>query len=121
MKIEFQYFKIALYIIELETSSYIHDCITADVSEASVVHDDRIVYIFTDKESAERMFDTIDIYKFFNETEVRYDVLHAVLKLTKWYIEDNEPAEDYELIKRKDILDPALKELLNDKNINGGH
>lgn len=117
MKIEFQSFKIALYIIELETQSYIHDCITADASEASVIHDDdRIVYIFTDKESAERMFDATDIYEFFNETEVRYDVLHAVLKLTKWYIEDNEPAEDYELIKRKDILDPALKELLNDKN-----
>lgn len=117
MKIEFQSFKIALYMIELETSSYIHEYTTADVPEASVIYEDnKIIYIFTDKESAERMFDVTDIYEFFNETEVRYDILHAVLKLTKWYIEDNEPAEDYELIKRKDILDPALKELLNDKN-----
>lgn len=112
MKIEFQSFKIALYMIELETQRWINDDFINGVPQASVIHDDdRIVYIFTDKESAERMFNVTDIYEFFNETEVRNDVLHAVLKLTKWYIEDNEPAEDYELIKRKDILDPALKEL----------
>ena len=118
MKIEFQSFSMALYMIELEVEMFIHDYgITHDGEDVSVVNTDKsILFVYLDKDSAERKFDELDIYEFFNETEVRYDVLQARLTLTKWYIYNNEPAEDCDTIKEKDLLEPALKELLKDKN-----
>lgn len=96
-------YRIAIFVIELETTEYVHDCGEPENS-VLVAGLTRTITIYSEKEVAEHTFDGLNIYDFYSIYELP-DIGEATLRLCYYNLIPDAEAQFECIIKEKDLLE----------------
>lgn len=105
-------YRIAIFVIELETTKYVHDC---SEPENSVLVDGltRTIAIYSEKEIAERDFKNLNIYDFYSIYELP-DIGEATLRLYYYNLVSDAEAQFENAMEEKDLLENIDWKEVND-------
>lgn len=96
-------YRIAIFVIELETTEYIRDCGEPE-SNVLVNGLTRTITIYSEKEVAEHAFKDLNIYDFYSIYELP-DVQEATLMLCYYNLIPDGEAQFECIIEKKDLLE----------------
>ena len=96
-------YRIAIYVISIRTTEYIHDIENEDTS-VLFPENERMVVIYSEKDKAEKYFDELDIYSFYSMYNLP-DICEATLQLDEFILIPDAEAQHNDIIKTKDLLE----------------